>query len=56
MKYAFIGEHVAEFAVAVLCHALEVSVSGYYAWRQRAPSAHAQADAALSVRISTACT
>jgi len=54
MKYAFIARHASEFAVAVMCHALQVSVSGYYAWRQRAPSAHAQADTALSVRISTA--
>lgn len=54
MKYAFIADHVATFAVAVMCHALEVSVSGYYAWRQRAPSAHEQADTALSARIGAA--
>ena len=40
-----------------MCHALEVSVSGYYAWRQRAqagPRAHERADATLSARIRTA--
>jgi putative transposase len=37
--------------VRVRCHALAVSVSGYYAWRQRVPSAHKQVDAALSARI-----
>lgn len=51
MKYAFIADHGAPFAVAVMCRALEVSVSGYYAWRHRSPSAHAQADAAVSARI-----
>jgi putative transposase len=51
MRYAFIAGQVAEFAVCVLCPALEVSVSGYYAWRSRAPSARQQADAALSARI-----
>jgi putative transposase len=57
MKYAFIAGHVATFAVAVMCRALEVSVSGNYAWRTRTtagPSAHDQADATLSVRIRTA--
>jgi putative transposase len=57
MKYAFIASQVSAFAVAVMCRALEVSVSGYYAWRRRAkagPSAHARADAILSARIRTA--
>jgi putative transposase len=51
MKYDFIATHATEFAVRVMCHALAVSVSGYYAWRQRVPSAHKQVDAALSARI-----
>ncbi len=57
MKYAFIRTHTAQFAVCVMCHALAVSVSGYYAWRHRAqagPSAHEQADVALRARIRTA--
>jgi transposase InsO family protein len=54
MKYAFIARQVATFAVSVLCHALSVSVSGYYTWRRRTPSAHEQADATLSVRIRSA--
>jgi putative transposase len=57
MKYAFIARHVAEFAVALMCRALEVSVSGYYAWRTRTQagqSAHERADAVLSARIRTA--
>jgi len=34
-----------------MCRVLEVSTSGYYAWRQRQPSARAQADQNLSKRI-----
>ena len=44
MKYAFIANQVGAFAVSVLCRALDVSMSGYYAWRRRIPSAHQQAD------------
>jgi putative transposase len=56
MKYAFIASQVGAgaFAVTVLCHALEVSVSGYYAWRRRAPRAHTQADRALGTQVQTA--
>ena len=54
MQYGFIARHVAEFAVALMCRALEVSVSGYYAWRartQRGPGAPARDDAFLRARI-----
>jgi len=34
-----------------MCRVLEVSTSGYYAWRKRAPSARAVSDAALTVLI-----
>jgi putative transposase len=54
MKYAFIADQAGEFAVSTLCRALDVSVSGYYAWRQRTPSAHQQTDEMLSVQIQQA--
>jgi putative transposase len=38
-------------AIATMCRVLEVSTSGYYAWRKRPLSARARADAELSLRI-----
>ena len=40
-----------EFAVRLMCRVLEVSPSGYYAWRCRMPSKQAQARVALDVRV-----
>lgn len=51
MKYHFIREHQQEYPVTTMCQVLEVSVSGYYAWKQRPPSARQIADERLSVRI-----
>ena len=41
----------AVYAVTTMCRMLEVSPSGYYAWRDREPSDRAKADAVLSARI-----
>jgi putative transposase len=41
----------ADYTVAMLCRALEVSPSGYYAWCKRPPSAHRQADVVLGDKI-----
>lgn len=43
--------HQAAFPVAVLCRVLEVSTSGYYAWRTRVPSPRARRDATLLTAI-----
>src|SRR5258708_37601379 len=40
-----------ECTVTVACRALGVSVSGYYAWRERVPSAREQDDAVLLPHI-----
>ena len=41
----------ADAKVRTMCRVLQVSASGYYAWRDRAPSARAVADAVLTERI-----
>ena len=43
--------HRAVHAVATMCRVLDVSPSGYYAWRYRAPSGRAETDASLIARI-----
>ncbi len=51
MKYAFIETERTCNPVAVLCRALRVSRSGFYAWRERVPSARDQANASLVTEI-----
>ena len=51
MTYAFIESERANHRVSAMCRALKVSKSGFYGWRDRAPSARARADAALSEKI-----
>lgn len=51
MKYQFIADHQKEFEITVMCRVLQVSRSGYYAWRDRPTSAREMANQALSKRI-----
>jgi len=51
LRFAFIEIHRDEFPVVRMCALLGVSVSGYYAWRKRTPSALAQANQALLKKI-----
>ncbi len=54
MKYAFIAAHEKDFPIRRLCHVLEVSESGYYAWCKRAPSERKRTDEELGKRIEDA--
>lgn len=51
MKFGFVATHRGIWPVDVLCEALGVSRSGFYAWRTRPPSVRAQTDAAILVTI-----
>ena len=51
MKFAFIEEHLTEYPTAIACEVLEVSRSGYYAWRQRPDSNRAKRREELALQI-----
>ena len=51
MRYRFVSEHVSEFPVGRICRVLKISRSGYYAWRMRPESKHAQEDARIVENI-----
>ena len=51
MKYASIERRRERYPVCLMCRLLEVSVSGYYAWRTRPESARAKRDRALIAEI-----
>jgi putative transposase len=51
VRYQFIDDHRREYPTRRLCRVLEVSASGYYAWRKRLPSAREMANRALVERI-----
>lgn len=49
--YRFVEAEKASFPITTMCRVLEVSASGYHAWRRRAPCARAVADAVLTEQI-----
>jgi len=49
--YEFMGAQKAHHQVNAMCRVLKVSKSGFYGWRNRAPSARARADAWLLEKI-----
>lgn len=51
MKYQFIEQHKHDFPVVVMCQVLDVSESGFYAWRKRPACQHTREDAQLTQEI-----
>ena len=54
LRFVFIDAEKAFYPIKLLCRALRVSRAGYYAWRQRPPSARSQQDLRLAVMIRAA--
>jgi transposase InsO family protein len=51
MRFQFIDDHRDEFPVSRMCKVLDVSRSGYYAWRKRSPSEREMANRRLYEKI-----
>ena len=51
MKYTLIEAEKTDYPIAKQCAWLGVSRAGYYAWRERPPSAHEKKDARLGVLV-----
>jgi putative transposase len=51
MKYQCIEEHKQEFPIVAMCGVLEVSESGFYAWRTRPTCRRKREDAQFTQEI-----
>ena len=51
MSYPFIADHAKLYQVSTMCRVFGVSVSGYYSFRGRSPSAHEREDGELARHI-----
>jgi putative transposase len=50
-KYEFIAAHQQQYPIVVMCRVLAATRSGFYAWKDRAPSQRDRDDAALVAKI-----
>ena len=51
MRYRFIEQYREQHSIALMCKVLQVSRSGYYAWRKRPASAREMANQELGAKI-----
>ena len=51
MRYQFVEHHQGQYAIKSLCRVMEITRSGYYAWRKREPGPRQQANQELLPRI-----
>jgi len=51
VRYQFIQQHQGQFCIAVLCRVMNVTRSGYYAWKKRIPSTRQDENARLTEKI-----
>jgi putative transposase len=51
MRYRFIAQYRKQFPITALCRVMQVSTSGYYAWRSRPESRRSCRNRALLVHI-----
>jgi putative transposase len=51
VRFAFLAKHRGAWPVGLMCEALGVSRSGYYAWLGRSPSERSKTDAVLGAQI-----
>jgi putative transposase len=54
MRFVFVEEYREEYPITVMCRVLEISTSGYYAWRSRATSGRSTRREALCFAIRSA--
>src|SRR4051812_40057314 len=54
MRFAFIAVERASHTITILCRCLQVTASGYYAWRQRPESQRTREDRRLTVLVRAA--